>query len=100
MTMTMIEVILGGNGVISPTQLPQLLARLPEAGGVEPIVLSGRLPVWAYSAIVHHFHPRPWVATFEPRLGKAVVVASHIPNRQVGDVVDVEGHGKVTVTFP
>jgi CRISPR-associated protein Csx3 len=98
-----IEVILTGNGVISPDQLFQLLVRVAEkvpSGGSEPVVLSGRLPVWAYTALAHHFHPRPWVGTFEPRLGRAVVVATHVADVNIGDVVGLEGHGKVTVTFP
>jgi CRISPR-associated protein Csx3 len=95
-----IEIVLTGNGVIVPSQLPQLISKVPQAGGIEPIILSGRLPVWVYAALIHHFHPRPWVATFEPRLGKGVVVATHVADVNIGDVVELEGHGKVVVTFP
>jgi CRISPR-associated protein Csx3 len=100
---TVVEVVLTGSGVISPDQLSQLLVRVAEkvpAGGAEPVVLSGRLPVWVYAALAHYFHPRPWLATFEPRLGKGVVVATHVADIHVGDVVGLEGHGKVVVTFP
>jgi CRISPR-associated protein Csx3 len=97
--MKIIEIIIGGNGIIQPQQLPQLLSKLPPAGGPEPVIISGRLPVWAYGAIVHYFHPRPFVATFEPRLVKAVVVASHVSDVNVGDIIDMEGE-KITVTFP
>jgi CRISPR-associated protein Csx3 len=98
MRVLVLEIVIGGNGVILPSQLPQLLARLPEAGGTEGIVISGRLPVWAYAAITHYFHPRPFVATFEPRMGKGVVVASHVPNLQVGDVVELPTE-KVVITL-
>jgi CRISPR-associated Csx3 family protein len=100
---TVVEVVLTGSGVINPSQLFELLVRVAEKvppGGSEPVVLSGRLPVWVYAALAHYFHPRPWVGTFEPRLGKAVVVASHVTYVNIGDVVELEGHRKVIVTFP
>jgi CRISPR-associated protein Csx3 len=95
----LVEVIIGGNGIISPSQLPQLLKLLPEAGGTEGVIVSGRLPVWAYAAICHHFHPRPFIATFEPRLGKGVVVQSHVEGLSVGDLVDIPSE-KVVINFP
>jgi CRISPR-associated Csx3 family protein len=90
-------------GLIEPRELSELLraveAHVP-VGGVEPIVLSGRLPVWAFAALAHHFHPRPWVGTFDPRLGGGVVVATHDPNGpSVGDVVPIGGATTVTVEF-
>jgi CRISPR-associated protein Csx3 len=94
----LVEVIIGGNGIISPNQLPEILKKLPEAGGTEGVIISGRLPVWAYAAICHHFHPRPWVATFEPRLGKGVVVQSHVEGLGVGDLVDIPSE-KVVINF-
>jgi CRISPR-associated protein Csx3 len=93
-----LEIVIGGNGIIMPSQIPQLLSRLPEAGGMEGVVISGRLPVWAYAAIAHHFHARPFVATFEPRMGKGVVVQSHVSDLNVGDLVDVPEE-KVVITF-
>jgi CRISPR-associated Csx3 family protein len=100
--MIIIDVVLT-RGLIEPRELPDLLraveARVP-AGGVEPVVVSGRLPVWAFAALVHFFHPRPWVATFDPRLGGGVVVATHDPNGpSVGDVVPIGGATTITVEF-
>jgi len=70
-------------------------------GGTEPVILSGRLPVWAFAALAHLFHPRPWVATFEPRLRKGVVVASHAPGVSVGDLVEIdEPVDRVVIRFP
>jgi CRISPR-associated Csx3 family protein len=97
-----IDVILS-RGLIEPRELPALLraveAHVP-TGGTEGVVLSGRLPVWAFAALVHLFHPRPWVATFDPRLGGGVVVMSHDPNGPaVGDVAPTEGATVVTVEF-
>jgi CRISPR-associated protein Csx3 len=97
-----IDVILS-RGLIEPRELPAFLraveAHVP-AGGTEGVVLSGRLPVWAFAALVHLFHPRPWVATFDPRLGGGVVVMSHDPNGPaVGDVVPTGEATVVTVEF-
>lgn len=97
-----LNITIGGNGIIKPQQLPALLSKIKsiiEGGGEEGIILSGRLPVWAYGALVHYFHPRPWVATFDPRLGAGVVVASHHPDFKVGDVVPVEDAEQVNITF-
>ena len=85
------------SGIITPEELTKVLeavANSVPAGGTEGIILSGRLPVWAYGALVHYFHPRPWVATFDPRLGGGVVVATHVACVAVGDVVPVDGDNK------
>jgi CRISPR-associated Csx3 family protein len=91
------------NDVLAPAQLPELL-RAAEgavpAAGTEPVVLSGRLPVWAFAALTHHYHPRPWVGTFDPRLGGSVVVETHVAGGpSLGDVVSVEGATKALVAF-
>ena len=72
------------------------------SGGVEGVILSGRLPVWAFVALAHLYHPRPFVATFDPRIGGAVVCESHINNVNVGDLIPVSEFGsceKIAVTF-
>lgn len=96
--------ITSADGLLMPAELPALLATASQTvpgGGVEPIVLSGRLPVWAFGALIHWFHPRPWVATFEPRLRKGVVVASHTPGVSVGDLVEIdEPVDRVVIRFP
>ena len=95
-----VEVVLS-SGVITPDQLPELVQAVEEqvpAGGTEGIILSGRLPVWAFAALAHLFHPRPWVATFDPRLGGGVVVASHVPDVHVGQVVPLP-QAVVTIEF-
>lgn len=90
----LVEVTLGGDGLMTADGLPTLLQKVEEAlgsaGGEEPVIISGRLPVWAFSALTHLLHPRPWVGTFDPRLGGGVVVASHDPARRVGEVVPLE----------
>jgi len=95
-----VEVVLL-SGIITPDQLPELVQAVEErvpAGGTEGVILSGRLPVWAFAALAHHFHPRPWVATFDPRLGGGVVVQTHVSGVNVGQVVPLP-EAAVTVEF-
>jgi len=89
--------------VLAPLQIPDLRgaaeAEVP-AAGTEPVVLSGRLPVWAFAALAHTYHPRPWVGTFDPRLGGAVVVERHVPDAPpVGAVFSTEDAQRVVVNF-
>lgn len=87
-------------GVLTPEEVARLIDKMPvEAGGTEGVILSGRMPVWAFAALVHHFHPRPFVATFDPRLAGGVVVASHKKGVNVGDVIDITDAGKIEVKF-
>jgi CRISPR-associated protein Csx3 len=99
--MFVLEVILK-DGFLSPDQLPDLLkaaAEILPPGGKEMVVISGRLPVWAFVALSHLYHPRPWVATFDPRLGGAVVAVSHDPRVKVGEIVPTEGAITVKLEF-
>jgi len=87
---------------IAPDQLPAIIRKVTAAvpaAGREGIVLSGRLPVWVYGTLVHEYHPRPFVATFDPRLGGAVVVATHMPDVAIGQIIGVEDAEKITVEF-
>lgn len=88
------------SGVINHEELKKMIENLPvNAGGTEGIILSGRMPVWAFAALTHHFHPRPYIATFDPRIGGGVVVASHVDNLNIGDVIDIEDADRIDFTF-
>jgi len=81
-----VEIVL--DGVVTPDDLAQL--RLPT--GINPrqgVVLTGRAPIWLYGWLVHECHFTRWVACYDPRLG-AVVVSSHSPEVQVGQVINWE----------
>ena len=86
---------------VEPKQIQEILklvdAMVP-AGGPEGICLSGRLPVWLFGALVHHFHPRPYVCVFDPRLG-GVVVATHSTQASLGDVLPLDGAKNITLAF-
>jgi len=76
------------DGIATPDDLAQL--RLPT--GIDTrqgVVLAGRAPIWLYGWLVHECHFTRWVACYDPRLG-AVVVESHTPEVQVGQVINWE----------
>ncbi len=92
-------------GLIETDELTDLLAAVAErvpSGGEEPIIISGKLPVWAFAALTHYFHARPWVATFDPRYGAGIVTATHVRGIEVGQRFPVD-EGSVTtvrILFP
>lgn len=93
MKKVLLEVELEGN--IRPEQVRDILKEIDRTlpaskHGDSVVIVSGRLPVWAFGAIVHHLHPFLAVATFDPRLQRGVVVASHTPELKVGDLVSTE----------
>lgn len=100
MDVKMLEITL--SGPITPDNLTEIVTRATEAlpaAGTEGVVISGRMPVWVFSTLTHEYHPRPFVATFDPRLGGAVVVATHTPDVAVGQIISLEGAEKITVEF-
>ncbi len=72
-------------GPIRPGVLKTL--KPPAVNGRKGVILSGRGPIWLYGFLVHYYHPTVWVATYDPRLGGAVVVESHVPGVTPGDVI-------------
>ena len=70
---------------------PKILREInpPEVNPTKGVVLSGRAPIWLYCYLVHRYHPTKFVATYDPRLGGAVVVESHSSQPRVGDVIKV-----------
>jgi len=74
-------------GPISPDALRKLDP--PDVNPRKGVILSGRGPIWLYAFLAHHYHPVAWVATYDPRIG-AVVVESHIPGVEPGDVIDMK----------
>jgi len=89
----LVDVTIGGNGIITPEELGELLNAVESNVGNsyhgKGVVISGRMPVWAYGALVHQFHPARWVATFDPRLKGGVVVATHDNETSLGSVINL-----------
>lgn len=78
-------------GVTTPITPDEQLPPLPHIPGGALVVVEGRAPIWRYGMAFHLLHGSPAgaIAVFDPRLG-AVVVASHHPNWQEGQVIDIE----------
>ena len=82
-----VEIPLPADGVFKVENLPKLPDEIPSDVGTKGVVLSGRAPIWVYAFLTHYYHPRPWVATYDPRLGGAVVVVSHTSEVKVGEII-------------
>ena len=88
--------ITADNGLIAPTDLKDLALPknlIPSQG----VVIEGKAPIRLYGYLVHECHTSAWVACFDPRLGGdsprsggAVVVETHSPLVDVGQVIEVE----------
>lgn len=71
---------------------PELLKELkpPKVNSTKGVILSGRGPIWLYCYLTHYYHPTKFIATYDPRLGGAIVVESHDTKHRVGEVVEIE----------
>jgi len=76
------------DGLLAPEQLSSLVQAVSEAaGGARTVVISGRLPVWAFSAITAALMTQcRTVAVADPKLGGAVVVAGE---EAIGSVIQL-----------
>jgi CRISPR-associated protein Csx3 len=68
--------------------------RLPLVPTERGLVLSGKLPLWLWTALVRTYTTLPWLAVFQPQLGGAVVVASRDKTKPVGQVITLTEHKK------
>lgn len=60
----------------------------PAADG---IILSGRLPRWAFAALTRFFaKTQPWVATNDPNFNRAIVVFSRSESMPLGTVLPIQ----------
>ncbi|WP_295673594.1 CRISPR-associated ring nuclease Crn3/Csx3 [uncultured Mucilaginibacter sp.] len=79
------------NGIMEPTELalinPPDVVTIGLSG--KGVILSGRGPIWLYGYLIHFYHPAKFVATHDPRFNGAIVVESHTPDIQIGDVVEI-----------
>ncbi|RLI76052.1 CRISPR-associated protein Csx3 [Archaeoglobales archaeon] len=93
----LVDIAIGGNGLIAPEELSELISVVEKAVSNayfgKGVVISGRLPIWAHSALAHTFHGAKWVAHFDPRLG-AVVSATHDTTKPIGTVIP---HDKLNI---
>ncbi|MEM1522726.1 MAG: CRISPR-associated ring nuclease Crn3/Csx3 [Thermofilum sp.] len=83
---------------LTPTQTitPEILPKVVEAvykafvgQKCQIIKVTGRGPIWLYSAVVHAVaHLTPAVAVFDAVGKRFVIVVSHAPEYKVGQVIE------------
>ncbi|MCX8176076.1 MAG: CRISPR-associated ring nuclease Crn3/Csx3 [Candidatus Bathyarchaeota archaeon] len=73
-------------GSVAPDILEKV--NLPKVNSTKGVVLSGRGPIWLYCFLFHFYHPTPFIAIYDPRLG-AVVTASHNQEYKVGEIIRI-----------
>jgi CRISPR-associated Csx3 family protein len=88
---TLIEVTIS-SGVMAPEELPRLGSQVARALATAPegaVIVSGRMPVWAFAHLVATAaHGGRIVATFDPRLQAGVIVW---PASSAGQLLPVTG---------
>lgn len=61
---------------------------LPAFTSREGVILSGKLPRWAYACLAHQMAPdKTWIGIYAPTLHGAVVVQSKAPSPKLGEFV-------------
>jgi len=98
--MVIVEIVLT-QGIINPNQLRKLVQEVTEKLPLPPegVIISGRMPVWAFSALTAALVSAGTkaVATYDPRLQAGVVVH---PLERAGELIPVTGdEEKVEVEF-
>jgi len=73
-------------GLMRPEELASISP--PGVDPSRPLIISGRGPQWLYQFFIHWYHFSRLLATFEPRIGKGVVVESPSPS-EVGMTIDI-----------
>ncbi|KKG34442.1 hypothetical protein DU38_18080 [Methanosarcina mazei] len=71
--------------LLSPEDLIALTP--PNVNGAKGVILSGRGPIWLFCFLTHFYHPTKFIATYDPRLGGAVIVERHAPGYEIGSVI-------------
>ena len=76
------------DGVIEPNDLKKIdfNPSFKEIGG-KVVILTGRAPIWLYGYLIHLLHPVKAIATYDPRVGGAVVIQSHFKELSIGDII-------------
>ena len=80
------------NGALFPEDLSSI--KPPDVDGSKGVILSGRGPVWLYSFLTHFYHPTKFVATYDPRIGGAVIVETHSPEYHIGSILKYKQEDK------
>lgn len=91
MTNSSHNIVVYSIGVEAPITPEEPLPALPDIPPGALAVVEGRAPVWRYGLAFHRLHGSPAgaIAFYDPKLGGAVVVASHNKNWKERDILPV-----------
>jgi CRISPR-associated protein Csx3 len=78
--------------IIKEPLQPEILQTLemPDINPIKGLIISGRGPIWLYCFLTHYYHPTKFIATYDPRLGGAVIIETHNPGYRIGEIVKME----------
>jgi CRISPR-associated protein Csx3 len=77
-------------GYLDYNEADQIL--LPEPPSERGIIISGKLPLWLFTALARHYarHNPPWLALYYPHYpqeDQAIIISTRVPQPQVGERV-------------
>jgi len=78
------------NCPIEPEELKTI--KPPLLYGTKGVILYGRSPIWLYCYLTHYYHIMKFIATYDPRVGGAVIVESHTKEYEAGDIIVMEDY--------
>ncbi len=61
--------------------------RVPPVPADTGVVLSGRLPLWMWTAVALAYRDAPWLGIYQPQLGQAVIVQSRVSQWTAGQLI-------------
>lgn len=90
-----VELSLPG-GYLDYSEVEQVcLPRVPANKGV---ILSGKLPLWLWTAAARAYRTAPWLGVYQPQLGtQAIVVMAHVRNLRPGMRMPCEPPARVGI---
>lgn len=92
-----VELVLPG-GYLDYAEAEQV--RLPHLPNDKGIILSGKLPLWLWTAAARAYRMAPWLGIYQPQLGtQAVVVATHVRQMRPGMLVACEPPVQVNALY-
>lgn len=63
-------------GILDPSELNEVIQSMPEIRSEKPVCISGRGPVWLYSAVsIELAREGNIVATYEPRMNACIITS-------------------------
>ena len=70
---------------------PDILINLnpPQVDKTKGVILSGSGPIWFYGYLVHFYHTTKFIAFYEPRLDRGVVIETHTIEHKIGDLISL-----------